>query len=135
MEALRRTFRLIRVNWRTLVCFELFYKAAVAVEFTLLVSLGFRLVMRVMGLSYLTREGIGGFLLHPLTLTLLVSLALLAPFLSLSMLCGLLATVSLPEIVQEFIRLNPLPFTRAHCAWGCSNTGCRPSGQPDLPVD
>ena len=60
MEALRRTFRLIRVNWRTLVCFELFYKAAVAVGFTLLVSLGFRLVMRVMGLSYLTREGIGG---------------------------------------------------------------------------
>ena len=169
MEALRRTFRLIRVNWRTLVCFELFYKAAVAVGFTLLVSLGFRLVMRVMGLSYLTREGIGGFLLHPLTLTLLVSLALLAiscfmidicavayildcsaqafrcrmrqvlrftlysasriwrpeniplagillllaPFLSLSMLCGLLATVSLPEIVQEFIRLNPLPFALA----------------------
>lgn len=51
MEALRRTFRLIRVNWRTLVCFELFYKAAVAVGFTLLVSLGFRLVMRVMGLK------------------------------------------------------------------------------------
>ena len=169
MEALRRTIRLIRVNWQVLVCFELLYKAMVAVGFTLLASLGFRLVMRVMGLTYLTREGIGIFLVHPLTLMLLMMmvllaigsfmidicavayildcsahafrchmrqvfqftlhsalriwrpeniplagiLLLLAPFLSLSMLCGLLASVSLPEIVQEVIRLNPLPFALA----------------------
>ena len=169
MEALRRTIRLIRVNWRTLIYFELFYKAMVATGFTLLVSLGFRLVMGVMGLSYLTRESVGAFLLHPATLILLLLLALLAissvmidicavayildcsahgfrcrmrqvlrftvynasriwrpeniplagvlllltPFLCLSMLCGLLATLSLPEIVQEVIRLNPLPFALA----------------------
>ena len=78
MEALRRTIRLIRVNWQVLVCFELLYKAMVAVGFTLLASLGFRLVMRVMGLTYLTREGIGIFLVHPLTLMLMMMMVLLA---------------------------------------------------------
>ena len=116
-----------------------------------------------MGLTYLTRESISAFLLNPITLVLLLLLALLAiscvmidicavvyildcsangfrcrmrqvirfilynapriwrpesvplagilllltPFLSLSMICGLLATISLPEFIREAFRLNP----------------------------
>ena len=163
METLRRTARLIRLNWKSLVLFELSYKAVIATAFTLLISLGFGLVMNVMGLTYLTRESFEIFLRHPLTLLLLLLLALLAvtcgmidicavmyildcaasgfhcrirqvlrfclhnlprllrprnwplsgmllllfPFLSLSMLFGLLASVSLPEFLQESLRHNP----------------------------
>ena len=155
--------KLIHTNWRTLVFFELLFKGMIATGFTLLISLCFRLVMGVMGLTYLTRESVGTFLLNPVTLLLLLMLLLLAiscamidicavvyildcsangfrcrmrqvfrftlynapriwrleniplagilllliPFLSLSMICGLLATLSLPEFIQEFLRLNP----------------------------
>ena len=163
MEAFRRTVRLVRLNWKTLVLFELFYKAMVAAGFTLLVSCVFRLLMSAMGITYLTRESLGAFLLHPLTLVsiLLVTLLavtctvtdlcavvyildcsaqgfrcrmrqvlrftlrnvprvwkpgnlplaaivlLLTPFMSLSLIFGLLSTVSLPEFIQESIRQNP----------------------------
>ena len=163
MKAMRRMAKLIHTNWRTLVFFELIYKGMIATVFTLLASLFFRLVMSVMGLTYLTRESIGTFLLNPLTLALLLLLVLLAvncamidicavvyildcssngfrcrmrqvirfilhnapriwrpqsaplagillllaPFLSLSMICGLLATLSPPEFVREYLRLNP----------------------------
>ncbi|MBR3274154.1 MAG: glycerophosphoryl diester phosphodiesterase membrane domain-containing protein [Clostridia bacterium] len=163
MEAFRRTVRLVRLNWKTLVLFELFYKAMVAAGFTLLVSFVFRLLMSAMGITYLTRESLGAFLLHPLTLVsiLLVTLLavtctvtdlcavvyildcsaqgfrcrmrqvlrftlrnvprvwkpgnlplaaivlLLTPFMSLSLIFGLLSTVSLPEFIQESIRQNP----------------------------
>ena len=163
MEAFRRTFKLIRLNWKTLVLFELFYKAMVAAGFTLLISFGFRLLMRAMGATYLTREGLGAFLLHPLTLLAILLVTLLAvtctvtdlcavvymldcsaqgfrcrmrqvvrftlrntprvwkpgnlplaaimllltPFMSLSLIFGLLSTVSLPEFIRESIRQNP----------------------------
>ena len=169
METLRRTARFIRLNWKSLVLFELSYKASVATAFTLLISLGFRLVMDVMGLTYLTRESFDIFLRHPLTLLLLFLLALLAvtcamidicavvyildcsasgfrcrmrqvlrfclynvpriwhpenwplsgmllllfPFLSLSMIFGLLASVSLPEFLQSSIRHNPQLYALA----------------------
>ena len=70
--------QLIHTNWRTLVFFALIYKGMIATVFTLLASLFFRLVMSVMGLTYLTRESIGTFLLNPLTLALLLLLVLLA---------------------------------------------------------
>lgn len=169
MGALKRTFRLIRVNWRSLVLFEIAFKAAMSTGFTLLGSLGFRLAMGAMGRSYLTRESVASFLAHPLTLLLLLLLALMAvtcvmidlsavvyilncssqrfrcrmrqvlrfalynglrmwlphnillvpvlmlltPFMSLSMLCGLLATVSLPEFVLESMRLSPQSYAAA----------------------
>lgn len=78
MGALKRTFRLIRVNWKSLVLFEIAFKAALATAFTLLGSLGFRLAMGATGRSYLTRESVGTFLTHPLTLLLLALLTLLA---------------------------------------------------------
>ena len=160
---MRHTIELLRVNWKSLVCFELSFKAAVATVFTLLVSLVFRLVMSVMGYTYITRENVGSLILHPLMLVLLLFLILLAiscemidvsavvyilncseqrfrckirqvllfslrntmrmwqpgnlplalvlllltPFMSLSMICGLLTTISLPEYVEESIRSNP----------------------------
>ena len=166
MDALRRTLRLIRLNWKTLVCFELSFKTLMAAGFTLLISLAFRLLMKAMGYSYLTAEGVRAFALNPLTLTALILLTLLslmcamidigavgymlncsaqgfrcrmrqvlhfslrnlvrmlrpgalplagilvllAPFMSLSMVCGLLATISLPEVIRETLRLNPTSF-------------------------
>ena len=163
MEAMRRMVKLIRTNWRTLVFFELLFKGMVAAGFTLLVSLCFRSVMGLMGLTYLTRESVSAFVLNPITLVLLLLLMLLAvscamidicavvyildcsangfrcrmrqvirfilynapriwrpesiplagillllaPFLSLSMISGLLATLSLPEFIRESFRLDP----------------------------
>ena len=163
MEAFRRTFKLVRLNWKTLVLFELFYKAMIAAGFTLLISFGFRLLMGAMGATYLTRESLGAFLIHPLTLLSILLLTLLAvtcivmdlcavvymldcssqgfrcrmrqvvrftlrnvpriwkpgnlplaalvmlltPFMSLSLIFGLLSTVSLPEFIQDSIRQNP----------------------------
>lgn len=77
IRALRRTWHLVRVNWKSLVTFELFYKAGVAVAFTLLFSLGLRLILRVMGFSYVTRENVGALLVHPLTILLILLLILL----------------------------------------------------------
>lgn len=163
VEVFRRTVKLIRLNWKSLVLFELIYKAMVAAGFTLLISLAFRMLMGLMGYTYLTRESLGAFLLHPLTLLtafLLVLLAVtctltdicavvyildcsahrfrcrfrqvlrftlynaprvlrpgnlplaavvlvLAPFMNLSLIFGLLSTISIPEFVQESIRNNP----------------------------
>ena len=163
LETIRPTARLIRVNWKTLVLFELSFKGAAATIITLLIHLGFRLAMSAMGFTYLTRESFGTFLFHPLTLLLVLLLILLAitcamtdicavlyildcsaqgfrcrmrqvlrfilynapriwrpgnmplmaillfltPFMSLSMACGLLATVSLPEFILEAVRHNP----------------------------
>lgn len=78
MKTIRRTLRLLQLNWKVLVIFELSFKAAVVTGFTLLISFCFRLAMDVMGYTYLTRENIGSFILHPLSLVLLLVLALLA---------------------------------------------------------
>ena len=66
------------MNWKSLVLFEIAFKAALATAFTLMGSLGFRLAMGATGRSYLTRESFGTFLAHPLTLLLLALLTLLA---------------------------------------------------------
>lgn len=169
MEALRRTLRLLRLNWKTLVLFELSFKAAMITGFTLLISLGFQLAMTATGHAYLTAESVGAFAFNPLTLALLLALTLLAlifaiidlsavgyildcsaqgfrcrmrqillfslrnllrvlrpgnlpmalilllmgPFMSLSLVCGLLATIPLPEMVQEALRVSPEPFVCA----------------------
>ena len=163
MKAIRRTLSLLRLNWKVLVIFELSFKAAIVTGFTLLISLCFRLVMDVLDYTYLTRENISAFILHPLSLVLLLMLGLLAltcemidisavvyildcsaqrfrcrfrqvlrfsaynglrmwqpgnlpliaillllsPFMSISLACGLLSTVSLPEFIQDSIRHNP----------------------------
>ena len=163
METIRRTLRLLRLNWKALVIFELSFKAAAVTGFTLLTSLCFRLVMDVTNYTYLTRENIGAFLLHPLALVLSLMLALLAltcemmdisavvyildcsaqrfrcrlrqvirfcaynglrmwqpgnlpligillllsPYMSISLACGLLSTLSLPEFIQDSIRSAP----------------------------
>lgn len=163
MEALRRALKLVRLNWKTLVLFELLFKAMVCAGFTILFNLGFRLLMDVMGYTYLTRESLGAFLSHPLTLAALLLLTLLAitcavtdicavvyildcsahrfrcrmrqvlrftlrnapriwkpgniplmgvvlimaPFMSLSLIFGLVSTISLPEFIEDSIRSNP----------------------------
>lgn len=160
---MRRTIELFRVNWKSLVLFELSFKAAVTTLFVLLFNLAFRFVMSVTGYTYITKENIGSLIIHPLTLVLLLFLLLLAvtcemidisaviyilncsaqrfrckirqvllfswqnaarmwrpgnlplalvillltPFMCLTLICGLLTTISLPEFVQESIRLNP----------------------------
>ena len=78
LRALRRTWNLIRMNWKPMVVFELFYKAAVAVAFTLLPGFGIKLVLRAMGLSYVTRENVRAVILNPLTGLLAVALITLA---------------------------------------------------------
>ena len=89
LETIRPTARLIRVNWKTLVLFELSFKGAAATIITLLIHLGFRLAMSAMGFTYLTRESIGAFLFHPLTLLLILLLILLASYLYLVRAAGL----------------------------------------------
>lgn len=135
----------------------------VCAGFTILFNLGFRLLMDVMGYTYLTRESLGAFLSHPLTLAALLLLTLLAitcavtdicavvyildcsahrfrcrmrqvlrftlrnapriwkpgniplmgvvlimaPFMSLSLIFGLVSTISLPEFIEDSIRSNP----------------------------
>ena len=163
LEAFRRALKLVRLNWKTLVLFELSFKAMIFAGFTLLINFGFRAIMDIRGYTYLTRESIGAFLLHPLTLMGILFLTLIAitciltdicavvymldcsaqrfrcrmrqvlrftaynipriwkpgnlplagvvllmtPFMSLSLIFGLLSTISLPEYIEESIRLNP----------------------------
>ena len=165
VRALRRAAHLVRDNWKSLVLFELFYKAGVIVAFIPLASRGFSLVLRATGYAYLTRENVDAFFAKPLMLLLALlmlflavtcamidnsavvyildrsaqrvrvrmgqvlrfsvrnalrawrpgNLALVAihllltPFMNIGLICGLLATISLPEFMTAAIRQNPGP--------------------------
>ena len=163
IRALRRSGQLVRDNWKSFVAFELLYKAAVAVVFIPLISLGIGFMSKATGYAYLTRENCGAFLAKPQTLLGIIALLclgitcalvdnsavvfmldrsaqrvrcrmgeilrfsvrnalrvwrpqnlpmaavtlLLAPFLNISLICGLLTTLSVPEFVMESLRMNP----------------------------
>ena len=73
---MKNTFKLIFYNFKTLFYFELLYKLIIAVVFTPLSLLIFNLTMKLTGYSYLTLENIGGFLLNPITIIILILLLL-----------------------------------------------------------
>lgn len=68
MKALRAAARMLRVNWKPLLIFELIYKLSAAALFMPAFSLVFSLLMRLTGHRYLTAENITAFLLHPFVL-------------------------------------------------------------------
>ena len=63
----REILQLLSVNIRTLLAFELIYKAFTGAVFTPVFYLGFQGIMQITGYSYLTAENIWSFLRHPLT--------------------------------------------------------------------
>lgn len=67
MRKMEEFFRILRVNIRTLIIFELIYKAFTGAVFTPLFYIGFNGIMHISGYTYLTAENISSFLLHPLT--------------------------------------------------------------------
>ena len=153
----------MRGRRRSLLLFELLYKASAAALFALLAYGGFFLALRLSGFSYITRENVHAFLSFPVTAAILAVLTFLAvtgvlvdigaivlimdcsarraecrmrqvvrralrgavevwkprnlpllgvillllPFMNLSMIGGLLTTLSLPDNVALSIRLNP----------------------------
>ena len=65
---------LLRVNWRTIVEFEILYKLLSFSIFTPVFWGIFNGIMRMMGYEYLTIENILSFLINPVTLAVLLVL-------------------------------------------------------------
>ena len=78
LRSLRRTVRLMRGRRRSLLLFELLYKASAAALFALLAYGGFFLALRLSGFSYITRENVHAVLSFPVTAAILAVLTFLA---------------------------------------------------------
>ena len=70
--------RLLRLNWRPLVIFELFFKVTLAIVLIPVVSGAVNLAMRMSGFAYVTVENVVRFALHPVTLAMMLATAFLA---------------------------------------------------------
>lgn len=78
MKSKIRQYReMLLMNGRTLVGFELVFKLLTVLIAVPLFSEAFKLIMKVTGYSYLTLENVASFILHPVTLLLLVVLMIL----------------------------------------------------------
>lgn len=69
---LNNTRTMVLYNFKTLVRFEMVYKLLLGLLFMPLATSGFSLTMKATGYTYLTLENIGGFLLNPLSVFLLL---------------------------------------------------------------
>ena len=79
MTSIRRLFRLLQVNWKTLVWFELIFKLATIALFLPLSKWCFSGLMHLLGYRYLTLENLFRFLKNPVTiLALLLTMVLIA---------------------------------------------------------
>lgn len=74
MKKMRKVMGLLRVNWRTIVEFEILYKLLSFSIFTPVFWGIFNGIMRMMGYEYLTIENILSFLINPVTLAVLLVL-------------------------------------------------------------
>ena len=76
-KKIRQYREMLLMNRRTLVGFEFVFKLLTALIAVPLFSGAFKLIMKVTGYRYLTLENVAAFLLHPVTLLLLIVLIIL----------------------------------------------------------
>lgn len=76
-KKIRQYREMLLINRRTLVGFEFGFKLLTALIAIPLFSGVFKLIMKVTGYSYLTLENVAAFILHPVTLLLLIVLIIL----------------------------------------------------------
>lgn len=74
MGKMKKVVGLLRVNWRTMVEFELLYKLMSLSIFTPVFWWIFNGIMNITGYKYLTIENILSFMLNPLTIIALMLL-------------------------------------------------------------
>lgn len=80
MKKIKIIYGLVRVNIKSLIAFELIYKAACALLFVPLIWRIFDWIMNISGYTYLTLENIISFAANPLTVLAIILLLMLAAF-------------------------------------------------------
>ncbi|MBR2593305.1 MAG: glycerophosphoryl diester phosphodiesterase membrane domain-containing protein [Firmicutes bacterium] len=80
IKNIKETFRLVKVNWRTLVVTELLYKLIMAVVFIPGLRNSMFTAMRLGGYSYLTRENAVSYITQPVTILILLGFFILAVY-------------------------------------------------------
>lgn len=68
MGSIKRVFKMLTLNFMTLIKFEFLFKVMTTAIFMPLFLLGFKLAMKLTGYSYLTIENIIGFITNPITI-------------------------------------------------------------------
>lgn len=74
MDKIKKGMRLLLVNWRSIIEFELLYKFISLTIFTPVFWGIFNAIMKITGYAYLTIENILSFLLNPITVVALLAL-------------------------------------------------------------
>ncbi len=83
MKNIKKILEILMYNYKTLINFELIYKAISTIIFIPLFLGLFNLTMKITGYSYLTFENIFSFILNPITILMLLLLIIIMTFYSL----------------------------------------------------
>lgn len=70
--------KLLQVNFRGLICFELLYRLLTAFVWIPLITFAGKMIMCMMGFRYITQENMNQFILNPVTILLIFVLLLVA---------------------------------------------------------
>lgn len=103
MKIITRTWKLLRINFKEILLFEMLYRLAAGGIFFSLFTRGINLAVKYSGYSYLTAKNVAFFLVRPVTILVLLFLLVLGTVLM------LIETSSLLSAFQASERYEKLP--------------------------
>lgn len=83
MRNVNKLYKIIRLNWKRMVEFELLYRFLSVIIFAPVLILMFNISMKVSGYKYITVENIDGYLKSPVTIVMVILLILMVTFFTL----------------------------------------------------